>query len=106
MSLARIWGMFDDENSLRLRQTVVNAEENFMIMKEKEKMEKDLRFFKVNFAKMVGDKEEALNQLGNAQIALSDLKQELEKKSLCDKTCQKYSSGVKGQGRERERWTR
>ncbi|KAE8790507.1 putative CBL-interacting protein kinase 13 [Hordeum vulgare] len=86
MSLARISVMFDDENSLRLWQNVVNAEENFRILREKERMEKELRFFKLDFAKMVGDKEEILAQLGNTDIALSDLKQELEKKSSCDKS--------------------
>ena len=57
MSLARVWGMYDDENKLRLRGSVVLAEENFRVVKEKEKMKNDLRFFKVDFAKMVGDKE-------------------------------------------------
>ncbi|KAE8806174.1 putative CBL-interacting protein kinase 13 [Hordeum vulgare] len=49
-------------------------------------MEKELRFFKLDFAKMVGDKEQTLAQLGNTQIALSEVKQEIEKKNLCDKT--------------------
>ena len=43
-------------------------------------MEKDLRFFKLDFAKMVADKEQKIVQLGSTQLALSDLKQELEKK--------------------------
>lgn len=85
MSLARIWGMYDDENKLRLRQNVVNAEENFQILAEK-KMENELRFFKLDFAKMVADKEQAIAQLGNTQLALSDLKQELEKKKMSDKS--------------------
>ncbi|XBI83522.1 hypothetical protein VPH35_092022 [Triticum aestivum] len=49
-------------------------------------MEKDLRFFKLDFAKMVADKEHAITELGNARLALSDLKQELEKKKLSDKS--------------------
>ena len=85
MSLAKLWDMYDDENKLRLRQNVLNAEENLRVLKEKEKMEKDLRFFKVDFAKMVAEKEQALSQLGNAWIALSDLKEELEKKNISDK---------------------
>ena len=86
MSLARVWGMYEDENKLRLRENVVNAEENFRVVKEKEKMEKDLRFFKLDFAKMVADKEQAITELGNARLALSDLKQELEKKKMSDKS--------------------
>ncbi|KAM3330163.1 hypothetical protein ACQJBY_026880 [Aegilops geniculata] len=85
MSLARIWGMYEDENKLRLRQNVVNAKENFKILGEKEKVEKDLRFFKLDFAKMVADKEQKIVQLGSTQLALSDLKQELEKKKISDK---------------------
>ncbi|XBI52663.1 hypothetical protein VPH35_035009 [Triticum aestivum] len=86
MSLARVWGMYDDENKLRLRESVVLAEENFRVVKEKEKMENDLRFFKLDFAKMVGDKEQAITELGNARLALSDLKEELEKKKMSDKS--------------------
>ena len=86
MSLARVWGMYQDENKLRLRENVVNAKENFRVVKEKEKMEKDLRFFKLDFAKMVADKEQAITELGNARLALSDLKQELEKNKLSDKS--------------------
>ena len=41
MSLARVWGMYEDGNKLRLRENVVNAEENFRVVKEKEQMEKD-----------------------------------------------------------------
>ncbi|XBH67423.1 hypothetical protein VPH35_095809 [Triticum aestivum] len=85
MSLARVWGMYDDENKLRLRESVVLAEENFRVVKEKEKMENDLRFFKLDFAKMVADKEQAITELGNARLALSDLKEELEKKKMSDK---------------------
>ena len=60
MSLARVWGMYDDENKLRLRESVVLAEENFRVVKEKEKMENDLRFFKLDFAKMVAERSRQL----------------------------------------------
>ena len=86
MSLARVWGMYDGEKKLRLRESVVLAEVNFRVVKEKEKMENDLRFFKLDFAKMVGDKEQAITELGNARLALSDLKEELEKKKMSDKS--------------------
>ncbi|XBI01905.1 hypothetical protein VPH35_130568 [Triticum aestivum] len=74
--------MYEKELTDRLRQNVVNAEEVYKVVEEKRKMENDLRFFKVDFAKMVADKEDAIEQLGNAQIALSDLKEELQKKNL------------------------
>ena len=57
----------------------------YKVVEEKRKMENDLRFFKVDFAKMVADKEDAIEQLGNARIAASDLKEELQKKKLADK---------------------
>ena len=37
--LAKVWDMYEEEVKLRLRQNVVNAEENFRVVKEKEKME-------------------------------------------------------------------
>ncbi|KAE8796374.1 putative CBL-interacting protein kinase 13 [Hordeum vulgare] len=77
--------MYDKEFDDKLRQNVVNAEEVFKVVQDKRKMENDLRFFKVDFAKMVADKEDAISQLGNAQIALSDFKEELEKKNLAVK---------------------
>lgn len=55
-------------------------------MEEKTKMEKELRFFKLYFAKMVADKEQAMSQLGSTQLALADLKEELEKKKVTDKS--------------------
>ncbi|XBI17816.1 hypothetical protein VPH35_059771 [Triticum aestivum] len=85
-SLARVWDMYEEEVKLRLRQNVVNAEENFRVVKEKEKMEQDLRFFKLDFANMVADKEQAITELGNTRLALSDLKIELEKKKMSDKS--------------------
>ena len=77
--------MYEKELTDRLRQNVLNAEEVYKVVEEKRKMENDLRFFKVDFAKMVADKEDAIAQLGNARIALSDLKEELEKKNLAVK---------------------
>ncbi|XBH72313.1 hypothetical protein VPH35_099640 [Triticum aestivum] len=86
MSLARIWGMYEDENKLRLQDNVVNASENLRVVREKEKMEKDLRFFKVDFAQMVAEKEQALAQLGNTQLAMADMKEDLDKKKMSDKS--------------------
>ena len=102
MSLARVWGMYEDENKLRLRENVVNAEENFRVVKEKEKMEKDLRFFKLDFAKMVADKEQAITELGNARLALSDLKEELQKKKMADKSTTSIHQVVRAKA-EKER---
>ncbi|KAE8806153.1 putative CBL-interacting protein kinase 13 [Hordeum vulgare] len=50
-------------------------------------MEEELRFFKLDFAKMVAHKEEIINQLGSARLAISDLKEEIEKKKLADHVC-------------------
>ncbi|KAF7070383.1 hypothetical protein CFC21_075905 [Triticum aestivum] len=86
MSLARLWDMYEDEAKLWLRKNVVNAEENCKMLGPKEQMEKYLSFFKLDFAKMVAEKEQAIAQLGSTQLALSDLKQELEKKKLSDKS--------------------
>lgn len=86
MSLASIWSMYEEETKQRLRQNVLSAEENLKIMEEKTKMEKELRFFKLYFAKMVADKEQAMSQLGSTQLALADLKEELEKKKITDKS--------------------
>ncbi|KAI4982725.1 hypothetical protein ZWY2020_023217 [Hordeum vulgare] len=85
-TLGRLWDMYEDENKLRLSDNLANAEGNFKVLKEKEKMEKDLRFFKLDFAKMVADKEWALAEIGNTKIALTDLKEELQKKSISDKS--------------------
>ncbi|KAE8790947.1 putative CBL-interacting protein kinase 13 [Hordeum vulgare] len=65
MRLARVWDMYEDENKLRLTDNLANAKENLKVLKEKEKMEKHQRFFKIDFAKMLADKEQALAQLGN-----------------------------------------
>ncbi|KAE8790086.1 40S ribosomal protein S5-1 [Hordeum vulgare] len=73
----QLWSMHDKENEDRIR-------ENLKLREEKRKMEEELRFFKHDFAKMVADKEEAINQIGSARLAMSDLKEEIEKKKLAD----------------------
>ena len=47
-------------------------------------MENELRFFKLDFAKMVFAKEEALSQLVSANQVLTELKTEVEKTNLAD----------------------
>jgi len=86
MSLDSIWTMYEEEKKQRLRQNVVSAEENLKVLEEKKKMENELRHFKLDFAKMVAEKEQAMSQLGSAQLALTDLKEELEKKKMTDKS--------------------
>ncbi|XP_073354709.1 uncharacterized protein [Aegilops tauschii subsp. strangulata] len=54
-ALARIWTMYEEEVTMRLIHDVVKVEEVCKVLKDKRKMENDLRFFKVNFAKMVAD---------------------------------------------------
>ena len=83
--LARIWSMYEEENTMRLRQQATNAEENLKFLEDKRKIENDLRSFKIDFAKTVADKEEAVTQLGKAHRAIGDLREELEKKKLADK---------------------
>ncbi|KAI4976291.1 hypothetical protein ZWY2020_049898 [Hordeum vulgare] len=61
MILGKLSDMYEDETKERLRQNVLNAEENPRVLKEKENMEKDLSFFKVDFAKMVAEKDEAMS---------------------------------------------
>ena len=82
--IGQLWSMHDKENEDRIRENLKLGEENFKIIGEKRKMEEELRFFKLDFAKMVADKEEAINQLGSARLAISDLKEEIEKKKLAD----------------------
>ena len=53
--LRELWSMYDD----KLRQNVKNAEEKCMLIGEKRRTEEELRFFKMDFAKMVADKEDA-----------------------------------------------
>ncbi|KAE8817476.1 putative CBL-interacting protein kinase 13 [Hordeum vulgare] len=83
--LATIWSMHDEEKRQRPRQNVLNAEENLKILREKEKIEDKLRSFKLDFAKIVAEKEHAISQLGRTQLAMIDLKEELEKKKMDDK---------------------
>ena len=60
-------------------------EENLKVLKDKRKIENDLRSFKIDFAKMVADKEDAVTQLGKAHRVIGDLREELEKKSWLTK---------------------
>uniref|UniRef100_A0A8I6YE37 Uncharacterized protein n=1 Tax=Hordeum vulgare subsp. vulgare TaxID=112509 RepID=A0A8I6YE37_HORVV len=75
--IGQLWSMHDKENEDMIR-------ENLKLGEEKRKMEEELRFFKHYFAKLVADKEEAINQLGGASLVISDLKEEIEKKKLAD----------------------
>ena len=86
-SLTELWSMYDKDIKDRHTENVELAERNFKLVGEKRKMEEDLRFFKLDFAKMVADKEDAITELGNARLALSDLKEEMEKKKLADHGC-------------------
>lgn len=61
MCLAKLWSMYEKEKRRRLRQTVVNAEENLKMRDKNLKVENELMFFKSDFAKMVLVKEEALS---------------------------------------------
>ncbi|KAE8798264.1 cbl-interacting protein kinase 13 [Hordeum vulgare] len=82
--ICQLWRMHDKENEDRMRDNLNLGEENFKIVGEKRRMEDELRFFKLDFAKMVVDKEEAISQLGSVRLAISNLKDELEKKKLAD----------------------
>ena len=84
MCLAKLWSMYEEENKDRLRESVVNAEEYFKMREKKRKMENELRFFKLDYAKMVLAKEEALSQLVSAKQVLTELKAEVEKTNLAD----------------------
>ncbi|KAE8781756.1 putative CBL-interacting protein kinase 13 [Hordeum vulgare] len=79
--------MHDKENEDRIRENLKLDKENFKIIGERRKMEEELRFFKLDFAKMVANQEEAINQLGSARLSISDLKEEIEKKKLADHSC-------------------
>uniref|UniRef100_A0A8I6WZG4 GRF-type domain-containing protein n=1 Tax=Hordeum vulgare subsp. vulgare TaxID=112509 RepID=A0A8I6WZG4_HORVV len=82
--IGQLWSMHDKENEDRITDNLKLGEENFKLVGEKRRMEEELRFFKLDFAKMMADKEEAISQLGSARLAISDLKEELEKKKLAD----------------------
>mgnify|MGYP000918229876 FL=1 len=86
-TLTELWSMYDKDMKERHTENVELAERNYKLVGEKRKMEEDLRFFKLDFAKMVADKEDAITELGNARLALSDLKEEMEKKKLADHGC-------------------
>ena len=101
-TLTELWSMYNKEIDDRLKQNVELGERNFKLVGEKRKMEEDLRFFKLDFAKMVADKEDAITELGNARLALSDLKEEMEKKKLADHGCTNLHRVLRAKG-EKER---
>ena len=76
--------MYEEENTRRLRESLVNAEAYFKMRDKKLKVENELRFFKSDFAKMVLAKEEALSQVVSAKQVLPELKVEVDKTSLDD----------------------
>ncbi|KAE8813961.1 cbl-interacting protein kinase 13 [Hordeum vulgare] len=82
--IGQLWSMHDKENEDRIRENLKLGEENFKIIGEKRRMKEELQIFKLDFAKMVADKEEAIRQLGSARLAMSDMKEEIEKKKLAD----------------------
>ena len=84
MCLAKLWSMYEEENTRRLRESVVNAEEYLKMQDKKRKVENELRFFKSDFAKMVLAKVEALSQLARAKRVLTKMKAEVDKTSLDD----------------------
>ena len=84
MCLAKLWSTYEEENTRRLRESLVNAEAYFKIRDKKLKVENELRFFKSDFAKMVLAKVEALSQLSSAKQVLTELKAEVDKTSLDD----------------------
>ena len=84
--LARIWSLYEEENRKRLRQQVTNAEENLKSVEHMRKIENELRSYKIDFAKTVADKEDVVTQLSRAHRCIGDLREELEKKKMADKT--------------------
>ena len=66
--------MYEEVNTTRLRESLVNAEAYFKMLNKKLKVENELGFFKSDFAKMVLAKEEALSQLVNAKQVLTEVK--------------------------------
>ena len=76
--------MYEEENTHRLRESLVNAEAYFKMQDKMLKVENELRFFKSDFAKMVLAKEEALSRLASAKQVLTELKAEVNKTSLND----------------------
>ena len=45
MCLAKLWSMYEEENTRRLRETVVNAEAYFKMQDKKLRVENELNFF-------------------------------------------------------------
>ena len=84
MCLAKLWSMYEEENTRRLRESVVNTEVYFKMRDKKLKVENELRFSKSDFAKMLLAKEEALSKLAHAKRVLTELKAEVDKTSLDD----------------------
>ena len=76
--------MYEEKNTHRLRESLINSEAYFRMRDKKLKVENELRFFKLYFAKMVLAKEEALSQLVSAKQVLTELKVEVDKTSLDD----------------------
>ena len=84
MCLAKLWSMYEEENTRRLRESLVNAEAYFKMRDKNLKVENEFRFKKKDFPKMVLAKEEALSQLARAKWVLIELKAEVDKTSLDD----------------------
>ena len=76
--------MYEEVNTARLRESLLNAEAYFKMRDKKLKVENQLTFFLKDFAKMVLAKEEALSQLARAKQVLTELKAEVDKTSLDD----------------------
>ena len=74
--------MYQEENRDRLRENVVNVEEYFKAQEKRGRWTLSSDFFKLDFAKMVLAKEEALSLLVSAKQVLTKLKAEVEKTNL------------------------
>ena len=74
MFLAKLWSMHEEDNTRRLRESLVKAEAYFKMRDKKLKVENELGFFLKDFAKMVLAKEEGLSQLARAKRVLTELK--------------------------------
>ena len=75
--------MYEEVNTARLRESLVNAEAYFKMRDKKLKLENELRL-KKDFAKMVLAKEEALSHLAHAKPVRTELKAKVDKTSLDD----------------------
>ena len=60
MCLRKLWSRYEEVNTTRLRESLVNVEAYFKMRDKKLKVENELRL-KKDFAKMVVAKEEALS---------------------------------------------